>query len=35
MFEMDDDEEDNEHTDLPYKKYQRDVDVGKLQVPSR
>lgn len=35
MFEIDEDDEDREHADLPCRKYHKSVDMGKLQVPPR
>lgn len=35
MFDMDEDEEDNEHAGMPCKQYHNSVDMGKLQVPLR
>ena len=33
MFEIDEEEEENEHADLSCRKYHKSVDMGKLQVP--
>ncbi|KAF2633825.1 alpha/beta-hydrolase [Macroventuria anomochaeta] len=35
MFDIDEDEEEHEHGDLPCRKYHKSVDMGKLQVPPR
>lgn len=35
MFDIDEDEEEHDHGDLPCRKYHKSVDMGKLQVPPR
>ena len=35
MFDIDEDEEEHDHGELPCREYHKSVDMGKLQVPPR